>query len=42
MILQVQYPGLQQQFGTDIATMAFLSKAVAWVLIGLIVSYAWK
>lgn len=29
---QVQYPGLQKQFATDIATMAFLSKALAWVL----------
>jgi len=29
--VKVQYPGLQQQFGTDIATMAFLSKAVAWL-----------
>lgn len=32
LLYQVQYPGLQRQFATDIATMAFLSKALAWVL----------
>ncbi|KAH8932477.1 hypothetical protein BDL97_19G074400 [Sphagnum fallax] len=29
--VKVQYPGLQRQFETDIATMAFLSKAIAWL-----------
>uniref|UniRef100_A0A7I4ALG2 Protein kinase domain-containing protein n=1 Tax=Physcomitrium patens TaxID=3218 RepID=A0A7I4ALG2_PHYPA len=29
--VKVQYPGLQKQFATDIATMAFLSKALAWI-----------
>lgn len=37
-IWQVQYPGLQEQFETDIATMALLSKAVAWVTSNLICS----
>lgn len=29
--VKVQYPGLQKQFATDIATMAVLSKALAWL-----------
>ncbi|KAG0628313.1 hypothetical protein M758_1G017700 [Ceratodon purpureus] len=29
--VKVQYPGLQEQFSTDIATMAVLSKALAWL-----------
>ena len=29
--VKVQYPGLQQQFETDISTMHVLSKAIAWV-----------
>lgn len=35
VLCQVQYPGLQKQFSTDIATMAVLSKALAWVRIYL-------
>lgn len=29
--LQVQYPGLEYQMKFDLATMALLSKSVAWV-----------
>ncbi|MCO5571473.1 hypothetical protein L7F22_025213 [Adiantum nelumboides] len=29
--VKIQYPGLQQQFQIDIATMSFLSHAVAWL-----------
>lgn len=29
--VKIQYPGLERQVGTDIATMAVLSKAVAWL-----------